>query len=295
MSAWLKLVYNRRKLRTARDWRELTWISDGHRITPDGAPSYRPGYEVGDEIVVYSVEDGVSPARLRVVSAPEFDPGRVEREGFRGDGARWGWLTETRTMASVDLDAAPTLLELGISPLSVRQQDHIRLTEQQHARAARAIQASARVGRGRARPVPIEGRHAESFEQRFEKSLRTALREEQRLVREYARYLERRGRTVYRHRLVVPGSDGPLYSDLYEEDRRHLVEAKARVSRPAIRMAIGQLADYARLIEPRPKRRGVLLPDRPSDDLIGLLASQSIDAIWRKGAGWTDNAGGAYV
>jgi hypothetical protein len=37
-------------------------------------------------------------------------------------------------------------------------------------------------------------------------------------------------------------------------------------------MAIGQLLDYA-LLEPRRPELAVLLPDRPSDDLIELILS----------------------
>jgi hypothetical protein len=51
------------------------------------------------------------------------------------------------------------------------------------------------------------------------------------------------------------------------------------VTRPAMRMAIGQLADYARLIEARPARV-VLMPEEPRTDLLNLAASQGIQVTW---------------
>jgi hypothetical protein len=44
-------------------------------------------------------------------------------------------------------------------------------------------------------------------------------------------------------------------------------------------MAIGQLADYARLVDPRAKRV-ILLPERPRDDLIALAAAENVDVTW---------------
>lgn len=62
-----------------------------------------------------------------------------------------------------------------------------------------------------------------------------------------------------------------------------------------IRMAIGQLADYSRFFEPKP-RLAVLLPTRPRKDLEALLTSQGIDAVWRtEDGGFEDNAAGAFT
>jgi hypothetical protein len=56
-----------------------------------------------------------------------------------------------------------------------------------------------------------------------------------------------------------------LFCDLFDKTTRTLYESKGTVTRAAVRMAIGQLADYARLVDPRPQRVS-LLPERPRDD-----------------------------
>jgi hypothetical protein len=59
-------------------------------------------------------------------------------------------------------------------------------------------------------------------------------------------------------------------------------------------MAIGQLADYARFIEPLP-RRAILLDSRPPGDLSDLLSSQGVATIWPDGERFTDDAGGEFT
>jgi hypothetical protein len=44
-------------------------------------------------------------------------------------------------------------------------------------------------------------------------------------------------------------------------------------------MAIGQLADYVRLVEPTP-RKVLLLPEKPRADLVELARSQEIEVSW---------------
>jgi hypothetical protein len=274
----------------------MTWVSDHHRRTRDGRIVQRPSYEIGDELVIYDVTDHVCLARVRVTTEPKYDPRRVSRQGRRGDGKRWGWLTEVQFIGAVDLDGAPTLLQLNVDPMSVRQGDHRKLSGDRYERARRLIPDGLSKGEPRtAKPVPIEQSQTESFFQRFERPTKTAIRAEQRMVRAYADYLETRGRTVSRHRLKPSADSGVLFTDLYEHDRRSLIEAKARANRASIRMAIGQLADYARFIKPSPRRRAVLLPERPSDDLEQLLKSQGIDMVWRSGRRYADNARGALT
>ena len=61
----------------------------------------------------------------------------------------------------------------------------------------------------------------------------------------------------------------------------------------AIRMAIGQLADYGRFEKSNPAP-GVLLPRRPRPDLEQLLSSQKIAVVWKVGKRFVDNAGGRF-
>jgi hypothetical protein len=84
-----------------------------------------------------------------------------------------------------------------------------------------------------------------------------------------------RGHEIFRKRIVPPGEARPLFTDLFDATTGTLVEAKGTVERNAIRMAIGQLADYKRFVEDgQPRHLAVLVPSQPRRDLRELLASQ---------------------
>jgi hypothetical protein len=60
-------------------------------------------------------------------------------------------------------------------------------------------------------------------------------------------------------------------------------------------MAVGQLLDYERFVSPRPRRRAVLVPKRPTDDLVALLDSLDIGLIWQSGKGFRHNRRGSLI
>lgn len=94
-----------------------------------------------------------------------------------------------------------------------------------------------------------------------------AERREQKLVRALADHLERRRQKVCRLQFVPEGEAAPLFCDLFDKTERTLYEAKGTVSRLAMRMAIGQLADYGRLVDPLPAGV-ILMPEQPRPDLL---------------------------
>jgi hypothetical protein len=49
-------------------------------------------------------------------------------------------------------------------------------------------------------------------------------------------------------------------------------------------MAVGQLADCARLVDPPPKR-AILVAEKPRDDLLRLAESENIAVVWIVGEG----------
>jgi hypothetical protein len=108
-----------------------------------------------------------------------------------------------------------------------------------------------------------------------------AERREQELVISYMAHLVASGHDVCRLRLRPPEEPAPLFCDLYDKSTNTLIEAKGTIARAAFRMAIGQLADYSRMIDPLPTR-AILVPQRPREDLIRLASSQGIDVIWRE-------------
>jgi hypothetical protein len=106
-----------------------------------------------------------------------------------------------------------------------------------------------------------------------------AERREQPLVLELMAFLRGQGHTVDRLQLRPPGEPAPLFCDLYDSTTNTVVEAKGSVSRAAIRMAVGQLADYCRLVDPPPMRM-LLVPEEPRPDLLDLAKSQDISVTW---------------
>lgn len=133
--------------------------------------------------------------------------------------------------------------------------------------------------------VPLEERNTESFAVRTAEGVRAAARREARLVARYAAHL--RKERVCRRRY------GQLFCDLFVESRRHLIEAKADASRESVRMAIGQLYDYARF-ERANVQLAVLLPERPLDDLLELLEGVGIGCVWATRSGFDDSRGGEF-
>lgn len=104
------------------------------------------------------------------------------------------------------------------------------------------------------------------------------------LVQRYRRYLESTGHIVKRLRIVPPGEVSPLYSDLWDESVRELIEAKGSVTRDHLRLAVGQLLDYGRFVNAT--RHSVLVPMRPRPDLRTYLRDAGIDVIFPAESGW---------
>jgi hypothetical protein len=117
---------------------------------------------------------------------------------------------------------------------------------------------------------------------------------EARLVVQYAKWLEhQRGKETLRRHEITLSDRTRLLTDAWDEDLELLIEAKAAADRPSIRMAIGQLLDYAQAL-PEGTQRAVLLPVKPSANLLALLESLDIHAIWQTRAGrFSDSLGGS--
>ncbi|MDI1464300.1 hypothetical protein QEZ54_25340 [Catellatospora sp. KI3] len=81
------------------------------------------------------------------------------------------------------------------------------------------------------------------------------------------------GHVFTRVEIIPPGHLKPLYTDIYDAAAHELYEVKATATREAVRMAVGQLLDYRRHLTPPHARLTVLLPKRPSADLLDLIGS----------------------
>jgi hypothetical protein len=128
------------------------------------------------------------------------------------------------------------------------------------------------------RTVPLEAHLTETFTANPATGQTNAERRESACVTRYGSWLAGQGHTVVRNEIRLPGQARALYSDLFDQTEGELVEAKGSASREHVRLALGQVLDYARYVEHR--SLGVLLPVRPADDLVELLADHSVHCIY---------------
>src|SRR5207245_8149606 len=94
---------------------------------------------------------------------------------------------------------------------------------------------------------------------------------------------------LQRLRIWPDGEAKPIFVDLIDTTAQVIFEAKGTATREAVRMAIGQLADYGRFA-PNAKR-AILLPSRPRTDLEALGQSVGIAFTWPIGEGFESTAG----
>lgn len=138
--------------------------------------------------------------------------------------------------------------------------------------------------------VPVETLGAALFEQVLTAQRRLARRRELELVHDFRRWLEGEGVAVSGLRIPYAPERRNLRADLYLPGVRTLVEAKASASREHVRTAIGQLLDYRRWIEPRP-RLCLLVPSEVPEDMLSLLTSLSIGTAWPSDDGFVVSPG----
>lgn len=118
-----------------------------------------------------------------------------------------------------------------------------------------------------------------------EAQARMAKQEEAELREQYRSWVDPDGDRLRGIDIITPALT-KLEVDLFDPEVNVLIEAKARAERDYLRFAIGQLYDYQRYLE-FAVNLAVLVPQRPSDDLLGLLDSAGVGCIWPVGDGFT--------
>lgn len=136
--------------------------------------------------------------------------------------------------------------------------------------------------------LPIEANLAEKYAVSPHGESTERRRIEGALVNRYAAWLKAHGHDAGRKQITPAGELRPLFNDLYNHTARELIEAKGSTSRDAVRMAIGQVLDYARHVDH--DGLAVLLPSRPREDLLALILSCYIACIWETVDGEFDRA-----
>ena len=131
------------------------------------------------------------------------------------------------------------------------------------------------------------------YQVRGQSEVVTATREEAKLINEYINWLERQGRKLH-----IAGY-GALRCDAFEEERNNLIEAKRSSKRENIRMAVGQLLDYA--FQGRNQftdsHLAILLPNKPVEveTQFGWLKERGIHLIWKDKDVFLDNCDGQFI
>jgi hypothetical protein len=128
--------------------------------------------------------------------------------------------------------------------------------------------------------LPIESVDIETYAKQHPDEPPIAVRREAKLVLRYTAWLTSRGENAVRHRVPIP-TGGYLFTDVYNKATDELIEAKASAGRIYVRAGLGQVLDYSRFLSH--KSRALLLPVRPSDDLIDLLHEHGVGVIWEDG------------
>tara|TARA_B100001093_G_C26728833_1_gene971245 strand:+ start:248 stop:1150 length:903 start_codon:yes stop_codon:yes gene_type:complete len=111
---------------------------------------------------------------------------------------------------------------------------------------------------------------------------RVGERRESKLVKEYKDYREKNNLSSLKSITIKPKGESKaitLRVDGWIDDEKILIEAKSSCTRNQIRLAIGQLLDYKRYLDP--KQMAILLPSKPKGDLIKLISNLNIKLIYK--------------
>jgi hypothetical protein len=142
MPWWVKVAGTGEAAYTQERWDQRRARLLGAGCGPSLFPK-RPRIARGDHLVVYASGSAALYGEGRFFAVEEVISDEPEPSGHE----RWRWRLHTRLVAAVeDLASAPALREIGVSPKSLRQHSHIRLTEAQGLQALRLIADCARNG-----------------------------------------------------------------------------------------------------------------------------------------------------
>lgn len=129
------------------------------------------------------------------------------------------------------------------------------------------------------------------YEVGTKKQVTEARRREAELLDGYERWLKKKG-----HHLSVL-KYGQIECDAWEQEKQNLIEAKGSTRREDVRMAVGQLFDYAFQMRgkfEKPKM-AILFPKKPAPKSVEWLEPLGIKIIWRSGRSFVDNASGQFT
>ena len=151
MGYWIKVAGTAEEAFTDARWQERR-----ERFARDGRLASlfprRPRIARGDRLVLYASGSAAEYGEARIFGIEEVVSDEPEPSGRE----RWTWMLETRILVAVpSLAVAPALREIGVSPKSLRQHSHIRISHSQGRRAEELMVASEREGTPGAPAAPV--------------------------------------------------------------------------------------------------------------------------------------------
>lgn len=126
--------------------------------------------------------------------------------------------------------------------------------------------------------VPLEAHNVRTFTTNRTIGSAEAARREADLVQRYSDWLAANGMSAVGYSMGPAGQPRRFRADLYNETTRELVEAKGNTSRDYVRLALGQILDYSRFVVH--DSLAILVPVRPAEDLVDLLALHGVTCIY---------------
>ena len=130
----------------------------------------------------------------------------------------------------------------------------------------------------------IEQNTSQTHERSIPESKTIATRVEGQLQKRYEEFLRSQGFDIGTLKIQVPESS-TLKLDIVDFTNKKVIEVKAGITRNYIREAIGQVLDYVfqiKRINNEVFKPCILIPGKPSLDLIELLKDLSIELIWEE-------------
>jgi hypothetical protein len=129
------------------------------------------------------------------------------------------------------------------------------------------------------------------YEYRAKSEIKKARKREAELMQGYRLWLKQRQREIQIAKY------GKLECDGFEKARNNLIEAKSSAKREYIRMAVGQLLDYAFQGSKKfgSPHMAILVPEKPRSDIEKWLTDLKISLIWLEKGIFQDNADGKFI
>ena len=134
--------------------------------------------------------------------------------------------------------------------------------------------------------IPLEAHNVASFAANPATGPTDVERREAALVQRYSAWIAAQGISTVRNKIRIAGR--PLLTDVFTQQTKELVEAKGSARRDSVRLALGQILDYARYV--KPDSLAVLLPVQPPEDMVTLLADYGVHCVYETDPGKFERA-----